>query len=63
MFVAATMEPEIAILLRQNREQRLEGMRTFVRMPASNEPLRDGLDVGAAAETMRAIIRQRCKGF
>ena len=55
MHTAAATEPEIATLLGQVLEQRLEGMRAFVRMVAANGPLRQAIHVGAAAETVWAL--------
>ena len=49
MHTAASTEPEIATLLGQVLEQRLEGMRAFVRMVCANGPLRQGLDAQSAA--------------
>ncbi|HVP18566.1 MAG TPA: TetR family transcriptional regulator [Spirochaetia bacterium] len=55
MHTAAATEPEIATLLGQVLEQRLEGMRAFVRMVSANGPLRLGLDAQSAAETVWAL--------
>lgn len=55
MHTAAATEPEIATLLGQVLEQRLEGMRAFVRMVCTNGPLRQGLDAQSAAETVWAL--------
>jgi AcrR family transcriptional regulator len=55
MDTAASTEPEIAALLGQVLEQRLEGMRAFTRMVASNGPLRAGMEAPSAAVTVWAI--------
>jgi AcrR family transcriptional regulator len=55
MHTAAATEPEIATLLGQLLEQRLEGMRAFVRMVSANGPLRQAIDVDAVAETVWAL--------
>ena len=55
MHTAASTEPEIATLLGQVLEQRLEGMRAFVRMVTSNGPLRKGVEAQSAAETVWAL--------
>jgi len=55
MHTAASTEPEIATLLGQVLEQRLEGMRAFVRMVSANGPLRQGLDAHAAGESVWAL--------
>jgi AcrR family transcriptional regulator len=52
---AAAVEPDIARLLAKVLDQRLEGMRHFVRALSANGPLRGGLDSLAAAETVWAI--------
>ncbi len=55
MHTAASTEPEIATLLGQVLEQRLEGMRAFVRMVIANGPLRQGVDAQSAAEAVWAL--------
>ena len=55
MHTAASTEPEIATLLGQVLEQRLEGMRAFVRMVTSNGPLRRGVEAQSAAESVWAV--------
>jgi AcrR family transcriptional regulator len=55
MHAAAATEPEIATLLGQVLEQRLDGMRAFVRMISANGPLRQDIDVDAGAETVWAL--------
>ena len=55
MHTAASTEPEIATLLGQVLEQRLEGMRAFVRMVTSNGPLRKGVEAQSAAESVWAV--------
>jgi AcrR family transcriptional regulator len=55
MHTAASTEPEIAMLLGQVLEQRLEGMRAFVRMVFANGPLRQGVDAQSAAEAVWAL--------
>jgi AcrR family transcriptional regulator len=52
MRTAAKTEPEIADLQRQLLEERLQNMSEFVGWVAANGPLRDGLDVEAAGETV-----------
>jgi AcrR family transcriptional regulator len=52
MHTAAATEPEIANLLGQLLEQRLEGMRAFIRMISANGPLRQATNVDAAAEAV-----------
>jgi AcrR family transcriptional regulator len=54
MHTAAASEPEIATLLRQLLEQRLAGMRAFVKMVRANGPLRHA-GVDAAAQTVWAL--------
>jgi AcrR family transcriptional regulator len=55
MHTASATEPEIATLLGQLLEQRLEGMRAFVRMLSANGPLRQASDVDSAAEAVWAL--------
>jgi AcrR family transcriptional regulator len=55
MHTAAATEPEIAVLLGQLLEQRLQGMRAFVRMVSANGPLPQAIDVNAGAETVWAL--------
>jgi AcrR family transcriptional regulator len=52
MRTAAKTEPEIADLLRQLLEERLQNLIQFVGWVAANGPLRDDLDVEAAGETV-----------
>ena len=52
MRVAAKTEPEIAELLRQLLEERLQNMIQFVGWVAANGPLRDDLDLAAVGETV-----------
>jgi AcrR family transcriptional regulator len=52
MRTAAKTEPEIADLLRQLLEERLQNMIHVVEWVAANGSLRDGLDVEAAGETV-----------
>jgi AcrR family transcriptional regulator len=54
MHGAAATEPEIATLLGQLLE-RLEGMRAFVRMVFANGPLRQSIEIDAAAEAVWAL--------
>jgi AcrR family transcriptional regulator len=63
MHAAAATEPEIATLLGQVLEQRLEGMRGFVQMVAANGPLRQAIDVHAAAETVWALSSAEVHGL
>jgi AcrR family transcriptional regulator len=49
---AAKTEPEIAALLQQLLDERLQNMIQFVAWVAANEPLRQGLDIEAAGETV-----------
>jgi AcrR family transcriptional regulator len=55
MHTAAATEPEIATLLGQLLEQRLEGMRAFVRMVTANGPLRQGIEVDSGGEAVWAL--------
>ncbi len=55
MHTAASTEPEIATLLGQVLEQRLEGMRAFLRMVSANGALRQGVDAQSAAEAVWAL--------
>jgi AcrR family transcriptional regulator len=55
MRTAAPGEPEIAALLAQVLAERLEGMKFFLRALSAREPLRQGLSLDAAAETVWAI--------
>lgn len=55
MHTAASTEPEIATLLGQVLEQRLEAMRGFVRMVSANGPLRQGVDAQSGAEAVWAL--------
>jgi AcrR family transcriptional regulator len=52
MRTAAETEPDIAALLRGILEERLLGMTQFVSWLAGNGPLRDGLAIADAAETV-----------
>jgi AcrR family transcriptional regulator len=55
MHAAAAAEPDISELLGRVLEQRLEGMRHFVRALSANGPLRAGLDARSAAESVWAL--------
>lgn len=63
MRTAAATEPEITTLLGQLLEQRLEGMRAFVRMVSANGPLRQAIDVDAAAEAVWALSSAEVHGL
>lgn len=52
MRTAAKTEPEIAEFLRQLLAERLQNLTRFAGWVATNGPLRDGLDVEAAGETV-----------
>jgi hypothetical protein len=52
MRTAAKTEPDIADLLRHLLEERLQNMVRVVEWIAANGPLRDGVDVEAAGETV-----------
>jgi AcrR family transcriptional regulator len=49
---AAKTEPDIAALLQQLLDERLQNMIRFAGWVAANEPLRQGLDIEAAGETV-----------
>jgi AcrR family transcriptional regulator len=55
MRAAAKTEPDIAGLMGSILEGRLEGMTAFVRALMKNGPLREGLTVAKAAETVWAV--------
>jgi len=52
MRTAAKTEPDIAALLQQLLDERLQNMIQFVTWIAANGPLREGIDVEAAGETV-----------
>jgi len=52
MRCASTTEPEIAIMLGEMHGRRLANLTRFVEWVAGNGPLRDGLDIVGAAETV-----------
>jgi hypothetical protein len=55
MRTAAETESDIAELLQRILEQRMQGMLQFVRWLAENAPLRGGMSVEDAAETVWAV--------
>jgi len=55
MRAAAKTEPEIAAMLQKILHDRIDGMKVFVRALLSNGPLRAGLTLEQAAETVWAI--------
>lgn len=50
--IAAKTEPDIAALLQQLLDERLQNMIKFAAWVAANGPLREGLDIEAAGETV-----------
>ena len=52
MRTAAKTEPDIAALLQQLLDERLQNMIQFVGWVAANGPLRDDLDLAAVGETV-----------
>lgn len=52
MRAAAKTEPDIRKMLHSMLDSRLQGMMTFVKALASNSPLRDGITLQEAAETV-----------
>lgn len=52
MRVAAKTEPEIAEMLQNLLQARMQGMKTFVLSLMKNDPLRDGLTLSRASETV-----------
>jgi len=55
MRMAAKTEPDIAELLQNLLEERLQNMAAFVRSVSAHSPLRDGLDDAQAAEIVWTI--------
>ncbi len=52
---AAATEPEMASLIQDMQSNRLENLTRFAGWVAASGPLRDGIDVAAAAETVWAL--------
>jgi hypothetical protein len=52
MHVAAKTEPEIAVFLQKLLDERLQNLTKFVGWVAANGPLREGISVEAAGETV-----------
>jgi TetR/AcrR family transcriptional regulator of autoinduction and epiphytic fitness len=55
MRAAAKIEPDISAMLQKILRDRVEGMKVFLRAVLSNGPLREGLTLEQAAETVWAV--------
>jgi len=55
MRSAAKTEPDIAIMLQKLLSERVGGMKVFIHALISNGPVRDGLSLEDAAETVWAL--------
>ena len=55
MRTAAKLEPDIAIMMHSLLAERAEGMKFFVKAVLENGPLRDGMTLDLAAETVWAL--------